>query len=385
MHGATPIVFGLTATPHDAPEVVQTLRSVATARRTLVTDPSAVSTFISGRDTTPVLGLFSSSLAQGGRGLVDNEEALTATQVLAAGFTGARNVDADATGDADSLFSSLLDERQTGRMSRFLQAIWVGSGGRLDLFPGPHDLSGDLSDEALQFLLNFDEITDPEFWQRLGRGVSVSQLGTVQVQDPSPNLGHLVQANLDHLWARACAVVADAPHLDENSDNSSFRWLVERKVLALRGEGFTSYVSETAADARSLAGKPDPGLDVNVLRGRAHDSVLNSLQLGDGRDALRLDSENDTDVAQGERLRALAHSRTRASVRLRSEGPRGAGDPALRATPRPGLPHPVRRWSHQHPTVASRSPWLGRPASLGSHRCGQRHTDRPPCRTGRTR
>lgn len=308
MHGSEPIVFGLTPTPHDAPEEVRTLRSVATERRTLVTDPSGVSTLIAGRSDTPVLGLFSSSLAQGGRGLLDNEEALAATQTIAAGFTGARNVDADATGNAASLFSSLLDERQAGRMSRFLQAIWVGSGGRLDLFPGQHDLAGDLSDEALQFLLNFDEIADLQFWQRLGRGVSVRQLGATQVQDPSPNLGHLVQANLDHLWARACAVVADAPHLDESSDDSASRWLVERKVLAWRGEGFTAYVSETAADARSLAGKPGPGLDVDVLRGRAHDSVLNSLRLGDGRDALRLDSESDTDVAQGERLRALAQA-----------------------------------------------------------------------------
>ncbi len=306
LQGVEPIVFGLTATPHDEPDEIAHLRTTASERRTLVTDPAAVSTFISRRSTTPVLGLLSTALAQGGRGLVDSDDAQRATDIVADGFTGAREVDADATSGAARLISSLLNERQTGRMSRFLQAVWVGSGGRIDLFPGTQSLVGDITDEALQFLLDFDEINDAEFWQRLGRGVTVKQLCTLHVSDPCINLQHLIRSNIDRLWARACAVVADPARLEEVSDAIPWRWVLERRLLGLRGPDFTAYAAETATEARNaISGNPGPGLEVEDLRTRAVGTVLNSLRLGDGREALSLNSESDADVVQGERLSTL--------------------------------------------------------------------------------
>lgn len=299
-----PFIFGLTSTPREHLDR-ETLRQVAVETQALVTDPAAVETLIESRDATPVLSLMASGITRGGRGLLDQSAAEHAATIVAKGFEGARELAADPTGQATRLLDDLLDERQAGQLSRFLQAIWVGSGGRIDLFPGQASLSGDLADEALTFLLTFDEIDDLEFWHRLGHAVTVEQLGRVTPNESSLNLQHLVRANLDRLWARACVVVPEQARLGQG--NEPFTWVVERNLLGLRGEDFTAYVSERTDDIRALAkATPLPGIDVDVLRTRAQGIVLNSLRLSDGREAVVLDSESNDDVAQSDRFSKIA-------------------------------------------------------------------------------
>ncbi|MDQ2882686.1 MAG: hypothetical protein M3Y48_16225 [Actinomycetota bacterium] len=307
MQGHGPIIFGLSAMPFDLED-----RSVfdfsANSSQALVTDPVALGTLVHRRSDDPILGLLSAALVQGGRGLLDRDAAELTSTVVSSGFKGARTISIDTTKAATEIIEKSLNERQSGLLIRFLQAVWVGSGGGLERFPGKIDLFGDFSDDALEFLLSFDEIDDYEFWRSLGRQLTVDQIAHLRVPSVSPNLQHLIRANLDRLWCRACAVQQYQPTLGEHAEEIS--WILDRGLLGLRGNDFISYVSEHADDVRRARASRSlgRGITVDELRSRAQGIVLNSLRLSDGHDALVLDSESNKDVAQGERLTTLAEA-----------------------------------------------------------------------------
>jgi hypothetical protein len=73
-----------------------------------------------------------------------------------------------------------------------LQAVWIGSGGRADLFPDNQiELSAGVDDDALEFLLDLEPIRDYDFWRRIGRTASVAQIGKLSPQHPNENLHFL--------------------------------------------------------------------------------------------------------------------------------------------------------------------------------------------------
>src|SRR5688572_15437336 len=133
-------------------------------------------------------------------------------------------------------------------MASFLQAVWVGSGGRIDLFPGPVSLGGSLTDQTLEFLLGFNEVADNQFWSRVGREVTLAQLGRLNLSGHSANLQRLVQANLDHLWCRGCVVTPEQLPLSEHA--AELAWHIEGGLLQLRGEGFSAGFAEQVDQAR---------------------------------------------------------------------------------------------------------------------------------------
>jgi hypothetical protein len=178
-----PIVFGLTAITAEEKER-NVVRSVARSSRSLVTDPMGIETFIDREERAPVLSLLSNAVARGGVGLLDATESQRAAAVVADGFSGARNLFTGPTKEATDLLGDILSTRYAGRMNRFLQAVWVGSGGAVESFPGPASVADELSAEALEFLLNFPEVDDLDFWYGIGTHLSVDQLSKLTVREP---------------------------------------------------------------------------------------------------------------------------------------------------------------------------------------------------------
>lgn len=272
---------------------------------TLLTDPAAVGTFIDRQRAEPVLSLVSNAISHGGRGFIDSRAAEATATSLASGFAAARRLETDATAAATATLGAVLDDRQSRRMGNLLQAIWIGSGGRLDAYPSPTDVTADLGDDVLAFLLNFDEINDPVFWNRLGQRADVTQLGRLRIDQPSANLQHLVRANLDHLWARAVSVRPTEPMLFE--DGEKFAWVVERELLGLQGPDFVAYFAEKADDSRKGMKKASGrGVEIPELKRRSVNVVLSSLRISDGNERLEYSSETDEDIAQGEGLERYA-------------------------------------------------------------------------------
>jgi hypothetical protein len=276
-----------------------------------VTDPTALEAFIHEQTSEPVLSLMSNAVVQGGRGFLDHESISSVTNIIANGFRGAMDLDSGPTGLAVGLVDRVLVGQQAGRMSRLLQSMWISSGGSSASFPGRLDISEGLNELGLEFLLNFELVEDLEFWKRLGRRVTISEIAELEIASPSPNLQRLMQANLDHLWARGCAVVPMDKltifALDDEDEgvDQDFLWVIDNRCLALKGNGFTAYVSEQVEQVRGRVWQVGPGIDVEELRSRAGQVQFNSLKLSDGRDALMFDSD---DVIGDPRLSNLASS-----------------------------------------------------------------------------
>ena len=302
----SPMVVGLGEIASTGSEQLN-LESAIDEKSGLVLDPGGIGALASANSESPVNALMSNALAQGGLGVLDATHARTITDVVAEGFSAARSLHAGITGDAARLLEEVLNSRGAARMVSFLQAVWIGSGGRFDLFPGRPNLEVSLADQTLEFLLRFDEINDEEFWSRLGRDVSLEQLSRMTFVDYSANLQHLVNANLDHLWCRGCVVSSEQPLLDGSPANLA--WYVERGFLRLRGGGFFAGFTEQAENARQFGEtQRTDGLSIEELKERSRDAVLESLTMSDRANQMVFGSESHADVAQSERLRDLAET-----------------------------------------------------------------------------
>ncbi|GAB3687955.1 hypothetical protein [Saccharopolyspora tripterygii] len=306
-----PLIFGLDPA-RGSEGSLRRLENAAFERQALVTDSQALESFISGREEDPVVGLASNAVTQGGRGLLDLDRSTAVSDAISHGFKGAKLLSQQETRTATDIIPQFLDSRQSSRLIRFLHAVWLGSGGTTKEFPGASDLSGELSDEALEFLLKFESIEDLEFWRRVGRKVTVGQLARLRIDEGEDNLGRIIQANMDVLWARACMVIADEqPALDE--PDVPFAWRTENNLLALRGRDFTAYIAEQAESIKKHRSERSEGVPVATLIQRAQEVVLSSLRLVDRKDSLSFDSKN---VIRDRRLPELAN---RFSPRARVE------------------------------------------------------------------
>ncbi|WP_339155826.1 hypothetical protein [Actinomadura luteofluorescens] len=206
--------------------------------RTLVATPSTIDTFNRARQRTAVAGLLSRAVFQGGRGLVDSERAASASDVVDDGLRAAQVANVPSTRRAIDLVEEILDLKHAGQINRLLQAVWLGSGAAASNFPGASEIMSGLDSEGLQLLLDLAVSDDPEFWRRIGAGLTFERLCEIDVGAGSNGLQHLVNGNLDHLRARACKA------LDGFVDDSPFevpRWSTASGMLQLHSTGFRAF------------------------------------------------------------------------------------------------------------------------------------------------
>jgi hypothetical protein len=306
-----PVVYGLAPTEWlvDADELTQ--RSVAT--ETLVTDPAGVDQLAAQPEG--IEGLVGRTMIRGGQGIIDRSRAAWVTSTIAAGFEGAKSADLDTTHLATDAATEFLRPAESSLVVGFLQAMWVGAGGETNDFPVPSSQVNDPGNEGLAFLINQDEIADEAFWRSLGISLSLERLIQLGVDGAPTNLQHLVRANLDRLWARACRVKREQPRLGESG---GLRWRIEARLLALSGNDFIAYFGARSKQLKRI--KPDTGavsISVQELRRRAVAlaAVVDNLELTNGERLLTWASADQTDVSADERIDTIAETLGTATLR----------------------------------------------------------------------
>jgi len=303
-----PIMLGLVDIPREVNHARSHLHDVAQGQNTLVTDATALASIEDAKRLRPSAGLLSSALMRGGRGLVGDDEARRVTTTVSAGLESIGGMSVDRVLRAAELLSAHLSQPFADTFGRVLQAVWIGSGERSDLFPLTQlSLFVGADDDTLEFLLNLNVIDDLRFWHRIGSAVSVEQLGRINVRQPNDNLQLLIKANLGRLKARIFRMRYGHPTFDD-MNRPAFWWKIERGTLALRGPNWTAYIAEKIEDLGGLTGTGTRGVPLADLRTRSRAIPLVSLQLSDGHVAFDLNSLEQTDIIQSNQLEALESS-----------------------------------------------------------------------------
>jgi hypothetical protein len=314
-----PIVLGLVPVRRTSAKHSQRLNRLAQDSNTLVTDAPALASLTDAKRRQPITGLFSTALAQGGRGLVDNADARRTTDAIVEGFAGAQTIGTESVLRAATVVEDHLSKPYANRFNRLLQAVWIGSGGRADLFPYSRlDLSAGVDDDALEFLLELEPIRDYDFWWRIGRTASVAQIGGLSLRQPNENLQFLVKANLDHLISRTCRVQDRQTQIDE-VDQPAFWWHTEKGAMALRSHKWIAFVAEKADDLEYVEGTSTDGVSIPDLLERIRDTILTEIQMSDGRFELELSSPEHIDVVHRGPLDAVSQSFSNTARVLRAQ------------------------------------------------------------------
>lgn len=311
-----PLVYGLAPSAGvDQLDETRDLDDQSAEVETLITDPEGMSR-LADVPHDGIGAYVSRTLVRGGRGLVDEHRATAVLGDISAGFNAARAADSKRTVLAASRAQRSLRASESARVVGFLQAMWVSSGHPLSSFPVSAKPATDVGNEALSYMLEHDEIADPDFWRALGRSISLERLSKLGVHGAPPNLQHFVAANLDRLWARACRVVQDQARL---GDDHVLKWRVGSEGLSLGGSNFRAVLGASVDDVERV--KPDApshGVSVGELRRRARDGAVDSLELTNGQRVVTYGSEDKTDVSGDDELSTVAQALGTAEVRRAS-------------------------------------------------------------------
>jgi hypothetical protein len=273
---------------------------------TLLTDINALDTVGTARTHTPTAKLLGTALSRGGRGLMTSDRADSTIEVVDAGFGAAQQGEPDAVGKAADVADRLFRPEQAGRINRFLQAIWLGNGGSSDRYPRQLYLGGELDDESWAFLLNLADIDDMGFWRSIGRSLSLAQVSRFP-QPSGLNLHHLVRANCQTIWARACRVLTrDQTLFDGQGVGPAWEWMIERSALALKGPRLVAYLGQNKEALDGIDTDESDGVAVGELRKRAIGRRIIKVVGRVGAEELDLVNIEHRDVTRSQVLDLLA-------------------------------------------------------------------------------
>lgn len=315
---ADPLIFGLTE--HESISAKPLLDEVVSQRGAMFTEPAAIERLIDRKKSDSTTTMLSNALAQGGRGSFVGNDAVDLAEVVHHGFESAVEAEGEGTAKAVTALEARLHGQQAWRMNRVLQAVWVGSSGSISAFPGDVDVSGHLNTESLTYLLKYMRTDDKDFWRRVGRGLTLGDLESLDFAEA--NVAHLIQANLDLISARATVVKPDPLGLNVTSQSSGYRWAKRNGHVTLEAPSFFALVGSAKTDlADAVEGSVAPvSVDTFMRRVRETDLVEVSLRSGSEHVTFksdegaiykdRLHGVSDTFGGSTEVVQAIVGSRT---------------------------------------------------------------------------
>ncbi|GAA4413813.1 hypothetical protein ACFQV2_37070 [Actinokineospora soli] len=300
-----PIVFGLDTFPAAGPTSPEMRRLSQSLRHsdTLVTDADSLSVF-ARNDSSRFRQLTSSAITKGGRGVIDEQTATSASEDLDAGFDGAMRVDRESTSRGVSTLDLLLAPQFSNRISRLLQAIWVGAGGRLEDYPGKTSLTAEISDDSLQFLFDLDvEIVNAEFWGRVGRFVELEQLSRLLLPNGSSNFTRFMKVNHNNMWARCCRLSMRHATLDRD-ENDRF-WFIDNGNVGLNVGNHAVYVAQKTDKLGNVQPVGSDAISVAALKKRARNLVVRDAEFYSGKLTVRFSSDDGQGLLADDQLDTL--------------------------------------------------------------------------------
>jgi hypothetical protein len=260
----SPIVFSLEPTAGHM-RLGKSTEADARENDTLLTDAPGLSEIAERRADSKVLDVAAPSILQGGRGVLDEARATIVASGIAHGFVAAASLATNETRQAVSLFRYFFKSSYASRLTQFLRAVWVGAGGDFGSFPGTVGADRELSAEALTFLLQVESNADLSFWRRVGYGLTIDKLGSLQVESSS-NLDLLITANLDRLRARA--VRAEERNSQEEVVEDQSTWQACSDYIAWQGSR-KSFLFVQAKSSLRHRETSLPGIELRDLIARA--------------------------------------------------------------------------------------------------------------------
>lgn len=312
---------GTRTLPEEAERDDMELQHAAAATRTLVTEVASIEAFTGDRSATSAQ-LLAPSMLRGGRGWLEEPEALAVSQSVSNGFRGAQEADASTTALAIQQIDEYLDVREAVKLQSVLEAVWLGSGAGAYDFPGPQrSLGGVIAAESLRFVLALGDVEDEDFWQRIGSSLQLTSFVGMHLVGEQPALQRLIAAALPNLRAKSCTVLSgDLP--DVQSD--PFIWQVVQGQLSLRGWGRHGLLGASAAPRAAATPDRRPTAEQVSRRARNAGVALVDLEATDGRLVVRYGSDAEVDIADDKRIASLTSALgngvriRKAATRLRS-------------------------------------------------------------------
>jgi hypothetical protein len=303
-----PIIFPLAdlgPVPDSTTEgVVGQLARQATSGDTWIAEPSAVAAVAEGRADSPVIGLLAQALVRGGRGLATAGSIRDLTQATEGAFADAEHQIGERLGSSVASIETNLDGEQAGRMTRVLRAVWEGHGGSSSTFPSVAS-SGPLTDDDLAYLMNTLTGAAPDFWARVGKNVTTTQLGRLRLTDPSISLQNFLSANMETLTAKGMRLSSQQVRLGESE--SFPRWAVDRGCLAIRG---ASWIAHLAARKAEELPPEERGRAMSLATLRKRTSATNAIvvrvEFGKGDRSVSYESKERVNVLDDADLATVA-------------------------------------------------------------------------------
>lgn len=297
-----PLIFGLTS-----PESVQAqpaIDEVIADTDAMFTEPSAIERLIDRKQSDSTANMLSNALAQGGRGTFVADQAVDLAEVVARGFDAAAQVEFDPTAEAVTALEDRLGGPQAWRMNRVLQAVWEGSEGSLTQFPGGADTSGRLNPESLRYLVKYMRTDDQGFWKRVGRGLRLTDLETLDFDTDADNIQRLVRANLDVIAARAAVAKSDPLGLDSPAEGELFRWARRGRHISFEAPNLFAILAGAKKDLDDVDKEAARAVSVERFIERSEGFDLVEVSVHSGPE--HISAKIDEGAISTERLRGLS-------------------------------------------------------------------------------
>ncbi|MEJ1155158.1 hypothetical protein [Microbacterium marmarense] len=298
-----PLIFGLTEA--ESIEAKPHVEQAIAGSDAMFTEAAALEKLIDRKKADSTANMLSNALAQGGRGSFVGDEAVELADVVQRGFTSAALVDTDGTAEAVETISDRLQGQQAWRMNRVLQAVWEGSEGSLTTFPGKADVSGRLNTESLSYLVKYMRTDDRDFWRRVGRGLTIADLESLDFADAEANIESLIQANLDVISARATIVKPDPLGLDEAVTGARFRWSKRGRHITFEAPKLFAVIGSAKTNLSGVD-EEAAAVSVDAFIDRAKDTDLVEVSIHSGPDHISV--KNDEGAISTERLRGVSET-----------------------------------------------------------------------------
>ncbi len=233
----------------------------STRRGAMISSPRALEE-LHGDSAMRVTRLFAQAVVRGGRGLLDDARARRVSATVAEGYRGAEQADPESTAAAVASVEELVTLGEAKNVTRLLKAVWIGSGGSELAFPGATGVSGDLTSESLQFLLDLGDVGDDDFWARVAQRVDLQTLESLSIAPESDRFQSLVGQSLKRLRGRALIVTDDGnPFLEDDE----IRWFARREFLGLQAKDFRAAFTTLGVDALQDVGTQRESTGLSIL------------------------------------------------------------------------------------------------------------------------
>jgi len=325
--GDGPMFLALSDSGESRPSSRELLRrELSDHRNTLVARPDALEAISETSSRDLLTRLVRSAVVQGGRGLLEQDDAHLVLDSAERAYEGAQSLQTSSLLQPLAVFNEAFVSNVASDAIKTIHMLWWASGGAPEEFPDSLASLFDVDDQEIARFLNYlfeqEPIEDASFWQRLGQRLSAATLLRLVSSGPTVNLQRLIEQNVARL--RFKGVAADSMESRMPPLAQDFWWYVTRGTLVLAGTEFELTFVDDGRHFNSRSGGLPLGLD--EVRRRVEPLRVESVEVDDERRVKDIRSKDHGDVTThtssiDDLLEGERGSVTEVTVRL-PDGPR---------------------------------------------------------------